>query len=119
MKNANRISKQNMICTNPMTPKQWLENAPSKIARVLAYLRHCGSLNRFEAARLVGDTCLNSTIPVLESRYGLQFLHIPKKCPNNWGTPCDVMRYHLLACAFERADRVLAQMYGNDKGAAV
>lgn len=121
MKKATRSEKQGSlrkvdITTADMTPAQLLANAPTKIARVLVYLRHCGTLNRFEAARLVGDTCLNSTIPDLEGSYGLQFHHIPEKCPNNWGAPCDVMRYQLPLCAFERADRVLEQMFKRGKG---
>lgn len=35
---------------------------PIKVARVLHYLYEGGLLNRFEAASLLHDTCLNSTI---------------------------------------------------------
>jgi hypothetical protein len=100
------------------TPDQLLINAPSKISRVLVYLRHFGSLNRFEAARLVGDTCLNSTIPVLEGAYGLVFMHIPEKSPNNWGSPCEVTRYSLPVSAHEKADAVLALMFCRAKRVA-
>ncbi|MNT22140.1 hypothetical protein D3C72_1575150 [compost metagenome] len=93
------------------SPSELLDKAPTKAARVLVYLRHFGSLNRFEAARLVGDTCLNSTIPALESRYGLAFEHLPEKSPNNWGEPCDVMRYDLPPRGHEPADKVLALMF--------
>lgn len=99
-------------------PAELLAKAPTKIARVLAYLRHAGSLNRFEAARLVGDTCLNSTIPVLEHRYGLAFEHLPEKSPNRWGEPCDVTRYRLPASEYDRADKVLALLFKRTKGAA-
>lgn len=97
--------------TTSASPAVLLETAPTKIARELVYLRHYGTLNRFEAGRLVGDTCLNSTIPVLENSYGLTFEHIPEKSPNNWGTPCDCTRYRLLESSHDQADKVLALMF--------
>jgi hypothetical protein len=99
-------------------PAELLRTAPTKIARVLVYLRHFNTLNRFEAARKVGDTCLNSTIPALETNYGLTFEHIPEKSPNNWGKPCDCTRYALPACAYERADKVIAKMFSKGKKVA-
>lgn len=97
--------------TTVASPAVLLETAPTKIARVLVYIRHYGTLNRFEAPKLVGDTCLNSTIPVLENSYGLTFEHIPEKSPNNWGTPCDCTRYRLLESSYAQADKVLALMF--------
>ncbi len=93
------------------TPDALLRHAPSQIARLLVYFRHFGALNRFEAARLVGDTCLNSSIPALESRYGLAFERQPEKSPNRWGEPCEVTRYRLQSSEHERADKALAQMF--------
>jgi hypothetical protein len=93
------------------SPAVLLDTAPTKIARALVYVRHFGTLNRFEAPKWVGDTCLNSTIPVLENSYGLTFEHIPEKSPNNWGTPCDCTRYRLLESSHEQADKVLALMF--------
>jgi len=55
--------------TTSASPAVLLETAPTKIARALVYVRHFGTLNRFEAPKWVGDTCLNSTIPVLENSY--------------------------------------------------
>ncbi|MFP5422354.1 MAG: hypothetical protein ACLGID_12925 [Gammaproteobacteria bacterium] len=98
----------NSISTDPA---ELLRTAPSKIARVLVYLRHVGPLNRFEAARNVGDTCLNSTIPALEAHYGLNFEHIPEKAANHWGEPCGVTRYRLPVSAYEQADKALAMMF--------
>lgn len=92
-------------------PAELLRNAPSKIARVLVYLRHFDTLNRFEAARKVGDTCLNSTIPTLQTNYGLTFEHIPEKAANHWGDPCGVTRYRLPASQHEQADKVLTMMF--------
>lgn len=87
-----------------------LEEAPSKIARVLAYLLPaCNSLNRFEAEAL-GDHCLNSTIAKLAHRYGLAFRRQPEKVPNRWGKSCDVTRYSLKGSECERARAVLAQL---------
>ena len=97
---------QNITC-----PAELLRTAPSKIARVLVYVRHFDSLNRFEAARKVGDTCINSTIPALESNYGLTFEHIPEKAANHWGDPCGVTRYRLPASQHKQADKVLTMMF--------
>lgn len=93
------------------SPAVLLKTAPTKIARALVYFRHFGTLNRFEAPKWVGDTCLNSTIPVLESSYGLTFEHLPEKSPNNWGEPCDCTRYRLLESSHAQADKVLALMF--------
>lgn len=101
-----------------VAPADLLNNAPTKISRVLTYLRHFGSLNRFEAARLVGDSCLNSTIPELEGSYGLVFMHVPEKSPNNWGSPCEVMRYSLPVAEYEKADAALALMFVRAKCAS-
>lgn len=100
------------------TPSDLLANAPTKISRVLAYLRHFGSLNRFEAALLVGDSCLNSTIPVLEHSYGLVFMHVSEKSPNNWGSPCEVTRYSLPVSEHEKADAALVLMFCRAKRTA-
>lgn len=40
---------------------------PVKVARVLHYLYEAGSLNRFEAAYKLHDTCLNSTISTIRN----------------------------------------------------
>lgn len=115
MKKATRSEEQSSQShgqhTTSISPAALLETAPTKIARALVYLRHFGDLNRFEAARLVGDTCLNSTIPALETNYGLTFEHIPEKSPNHWGAPCDCTRYRLPESAHDRADKVLALMF--------
>lgn len=92
---------------NP-SPAELVQTAPTKIARVLAYLLvPCNSLNRFEAEAL-GDHCLPSTISALEHRHGLQFQHQPEQVPNRWGKPCGVTRYRLPESQRERARQVLA-----------
>ena len=98
------------------SPAELLEQAPSKIARVLAYLLPaCNSLNRFEAERL-GDHCLPSTIAKLANGYGLEFQRQPEKVPNHWGTPCDVTRYSLPESQHQRARAVLALLNKPAKG---
>ena len=80
--------------------------APSKIARVLAYMLNDGSLQRFEAERL-GDHCLHSTISSLANGYGLKFQRQLERVPNHWGEPCTVTRYTLPASEHGRASAVL------------
>lgn len=80
--------------------------APSKIARVLAYMLNDGSLQRFEAERL-GDHCLHSTISSLANGYGLKFQRQLERVPNHWGEPCTVTRYSLFASERGSASVVL------------
>ena len=121
MKKATRSEKQGSQSqgenNSKPTPSELLEKAPSKRARVLVYLRHFGTLNRFEAARLAGDTCLNSTIPALETMHGLTFEHIPEKVPNGWGAPSDCTRYRLPESQHTQADKALALMFSRRKKA--
>lgn len=44
---------------------------PVKVARVLHYLYQGGTLNRFEAAAMLHDTCLNSTISALRNDFNI------------------------------------------------
>ncbi|SEJ57179.1 hypothetical protein SAMN04244572_04518 [Azotobacter beijerinckii] len=98
------------------SPAELLDKAPTKIARVLAYLlAPCNSLIRFEAEAL-GDHCLNSTIAKLTHDYGLEFQRQPEKVPNRWGTPCDVTRYSLPESQHQRARVVLALLNKPAKG---
>ncbi|WP_197092448.1 hypothetical protein [Stutzerimonas frequens] len=84
--------------------------APSKIARILAYLLiPCNSLNRFEAEHL-GDHCLPSTISTLTHSYNIQFQHQPERVPNRWAQPCTVTRYCLPETQREHARQVLARL---------
>ncbi|MFI8688875.1 hypothetical protein ACIGHJ_13900 [Stutzerimonas kunmingensis] len=84
--------------------------APSKIARILAYLLiPSNSLNRFEAEHL-GDHCLPSTISSLTHSYNIQFQHQPERVPNRWGQPCTVTRYYLPDTQREHARQVLTLM---------
>ncbi|HBN8616692.1 hypothetical protein KAF81_32140 [Pseudomonas aeruginosa] len=76
-------------------PAEVLENAPTKMSRVLAYmLMPSRTLNIFEAER-IGDHCLRSTISTFANTHGLIFERINERVENNWGTPSDVVRYRL------------------------
>lgn len=86
---------------DPITP----HNAPTKISRALITLLQ-RSLNRFEAEAL-GDHCLHSTISRLSNDYGLRFARESERVPNNWGTPCRVIRYSLPASERKRAQALL------------
>lgn len=95
---------------NTTSPDELLRTAPSKIARVLVYLRHFNALNLFEAEH-IGDHCLPSTISSLTIGHGLTFEHITERVPNSWGAPSDCTRYRLPASQHEQADKVLATMF--------
>lgn len=106
MKKATRSEKQGSQ-SHGQTTTTIQGMAPSKIARVLAYLLNAGPLNRFEAER-IGDHCLHSTISSLAHGYGLTFKRTPERVPNHWGMPCDVIRYSLPRSERSRAREVLA-----------
>ena len=91
--------------------------APSKIARILAHLLTCASINRFEAER-IGDHCLPSTIAVLANRYGLPIERKQERVPNRWGAPCTVTRYSLPPSQHKRARAVLVALTCKPKGVA-
>jgi hypothetical protein len=120
MKKATRSEKQGSQSQgeniSKLTPGELLEKAPSKLARVLVYVRHVDQLNRFEAER-IGDHCLNSTISALANDHGLAFERTPEKVPNNWGRPCDVIRYGLPESQHAQADQALALMFSRSQKA--
>ena len=94
--------------TTSASDAELLAQAPTKIARVLAYLLPaCNSLNRFEAEAL-GDHCLNSTISDLSNRYGLGFKRQLEEVPNRFGKPCLAKRYSLPDSEHDKARKVLA-----------
>lgn len=73
--------------------------------RMLSLFAEGVRLNRFEAASY-GDSCLNSTIPSLQSRYGLYFSRERVRVPNRFGslTPCN--DYWLEGKSLETARKV-------------
>lgn len=82
-------------------------DAPNKICRVLAYLITGNSLNRFEAER-IGEHCLHTTISRLSNHHGLNFMRQAEAVPNNWGSPCRVVRYWLSESERKRAKVLLS-----------
>ncbi len=93
-----------------INPAEVLENAPTKMSRVLAYMLMPGhTLNMFEAER-IGDHCLRSTISTFANTHGLIFERANEKAVNNWGTPSDVVRYRLPETQRKPALALLAQM---------
>jgi len=95
-----------------LSPSALVSTAPTKIARVLAYLLDPDqSLMRFEASRLVGDTALNSTISKLANDYGLLFERTPELAQNSWGAPTPVVRYRLPLAQHQRARNVLKMLF--------
>lgn len=82
----------------------------TKIARVLDYVLNIGSLNRFEAFRKVGDSCLHSTVSRLANDHNLMFIRVSERVPNNWGSPCLVTRYSLPRSQRKAARAVLAYL---------
>ena len=53
--------------------------SPTLLASVLAYLIFDGSLNKYEAAKQLGDWSLHSTISDLANKYGLSIKRTPEK----------------------------------------
>jgi hypothetical protein len=103
MKKATRSVEQSSQSQGDITTT----DAPNKICRVLAYLITGKSLNRFEAER-IGEHCLHTTISRLSNHHGLNFMRQAEAVPNNWGSPCRVVRYWLSATERKRAKVLLS-----------
>ncbi|MBD9672992.1 hypothetical protein IB275_20600 [Pseudomonas sp. PDM21] len=86
-----------------------MNKAPSKTARILAYLIADASLNRFEAES-PSDHCLNSTISELANRHRVIIKRVAKRVPTRWSKPCAMTRYTLLESEFAQAFQVLAHL---------
>lgn len=104
MKKATRSVEQSSPSHGDITTTT---EAPNKICRVLAYLITGKSLNRFEAER-IGEHCLHTTISRLANHYDLEFSRKGEAVPNNWGSPCRVVRYWLPASQRKRAKVLLS-----------
>jgi len=89
--------------------------APTLLASVLKYLLFDGSLNKFEAARKLGDWSLHSTISNLANNYGVPIKRIPEKLPH---TRQSVVRYSITESARNHAGHVLAKLSRRKKTAA-
>lgn len=99
-----------------INPADVLQNAPTKISRILAGLLTYGSLTTPEAWRL-GDTCLGATIGKLSDRYGLRFTRTPENVPTRWAVePTRFIRYAISDSS--RADALAVLEYMMLKGRA-
>jgi hypothetical protein len=58
---------------------------------------------------------LHSTISRLSNQHGLTFTRQAEAVPNNWGSPCRVVRYSLPASQRKRA-KVLLSFLGSTAG---
>lgn len=83
------------------------ERYDTKIGNVLNYFVFIGSLNRFEAGRLLYDTALNSTVSDLANGYGLNFEKRWEVVPNRAGGMTRVKRYSLGTESTEKALKLL------------
>lgn len=105
-------------CAHITNPAEILQNAPTKLARILAALLTFGSMNRPEALSW-GDTCLNSTIAKLSSMYGLHFDRVAEEVPTRWGaTPARFVRYSIPEGSRADALAVLGYLVLKSKGRA-
>ncbi|WP_426115901.1 hypothetical protein [Pseudomonas sp. DSP3-2-2] len=105
MKKATRSVEQSSLSHGDVTTA----TAPNKICRVLAHMIDGHSLNRFEAER-IGEHCLHTTISRLCNYHGLAFTRHAEAVPNNWGSPCRVVRYSLPVAQRSRAMLLLAML---------
>lgn len=80
---------------------------PTLLASVLAHLIFDGSLNKYEAARELGDWSLHSTISTLANTYGVTIKRTPEKVPN---ASMPVARYSIPDSVRSHARDVLVKM---------
>ncbi|WP_312722394.1 helix-turn-helix domain-containing protein [Stutzerimonas kunmingensis] len=89
--------------------------APILLASVLKHLLYDGSLNKFEAARKLGDWSLHRTISNLANDYGVPIKRTPEKRPH---VRQPVARYSITDSARNHAGHVLAKLSRRKKTAA-
>lgn len=65
----------------------------TKADRVYTALMEGKSYNRFEAARLLHDTCLHSTVSALEQKHGITINRMYETVRGYQGNPTSVCRY--------------------------
>jgi len=78
---------------------------PRKWQRVLAWFADGGTLNRFEAYRVLRDSCLNTTVSQIESR-GVRIERREETVPGAFG-PVHCCRYWIAPEALQRAHELL------------
>lgn len=74
----------------------------TKLHRVLAALIE-RSYNRFEAARLLHDTALHSTVSTIQNQYGIRVDRRDETVPGFQGAPTRVCRYWIAPSQHARA----------------
>ena len=89
--------------------------APTLIAAVLQHLLFAGSLNKYEAAKTLGDWSLHSTISDLANIYGVTFTRT-KEIVGKSRQP--VSRYSITGPARDHAFRVLVLLTRKGKKVA-
>ncbi|WP_313450487.1 hypothetical protein [Stutzerimonas kunmingensis] len=81
--------------------------APTLIASVLTHLLVDGSLNKYEAARKLGDWSLHSTISSLANTYGVTIKRVPEKVSH---ARQPIARYSIKESHRRHARAVLAKL---------
>ncbi len=81
--------------------------APTLLASVLEHLLFTSTLNKYEAARELGDWSLHSTISTLANTYGVTIKRTPEKVPN---ATMPVARYSIPDSARRHARDVLVKL---------
>ena len=114
---AKSISAENYTSTKPtildvaehieITRVLKPEECRTKKERVLNHLAHYGSINRFEAARMLYDSALNSTISSLANAHGITFDKLWESVPNRVGGSTKVKRYTLAEDSKKEALKLL------------
>lgn len=121
MKNARPTEVKPSAIQNQLhsiNPADVLQNAPTKLSRILAGLLTFGSMNGPEALNW-GDTCLNSTIAKLTGTYGLTFDRVTEDVPTRWGAaPARFVRYSIPDCYRADALALLEYLVLKSKGGA-
>lgn len=87
---------------------------PQKTARVLHFLYEGGSLNRFQAAAMLHDTCLNSTISAIRNGYEVPVNGKSETVQGYKGIATVCNRYWLnsSSSALDKAFLVLTRRFG-------
>ncbi|HKM27779.1 MAG TPA: helix-turn-helix domain-containing protein [Thiopseudomonas sp.] len=95
--NYTSSSPAGLVTNQPIEAIQSLKpgECRTKKERVLNHLTHYGSINRFEASKLLYDTALNSTISFLANAHGITFDKLWESVPNRVGSSTKVKRYSL------------------------
>lgn len=94
------------------------DKEPKKSARILHFLYEGGTLNRFEAASKLHDTCLNSTVSTLRNGLGVTVCDRIERVKGYKGLNTICKRYWLeeSPCNLETVYQVLVRQFGYKPG---